>query len=66
MIHPATDNAMNTSRPIPSPSGVVIPGARNFRGVSMKLSPRMRPIQVAGMTIRSGIHRRDMLPRYRR
>lgn len=39
-------SARNTSRPIPRPNGMVIPGARNFSGASMNEMARTMPSQV--------------------
>ncbi|WP_345788954.1 hypothetical protein [Brevibacterium sediminis] len=43
----------NTSRPMPSPSGIVMPGAVNFSGASMSEMPMMSPSQMAGRMIRA-------------
>ncbi|GAA1857903.1 hypothetical protein GCM10009715_01850 [Paeniglutamicibacter psychrophenolicus] len=43
--------AANTSCPIPSPRARVMPGARNFSGVSMKEIPISNPSHKAGARI---------------
>ncbi len=42
-----------TSRPMPNPNGIVMPGAVNFSGASMREMPMMSPSQTAGRMIRA-------------
>lgn len=42
---------MNTRRPMPSPSGMVMPGAVNFNGASISEMPMTSPSHTAGTTI---------------
>lgn len=41
---------MNTRRPMPSPSGMVMPGAVNFSGASISEMPMTSPSHTAGTT----------------
>ncbi|MGO2153806.1 MAG: hypothetical protein ACTH3O_07855 [Brevibacterium aurantiacum] len=45
--------AVKTSRPMPRPSGIVMPGAVNFSGASISEMPMMRPSQMAGSMTRA-------------
>lgn len=45
--------AVKTNRPIPKPKGMVIPGAVNFSGASMKEIPIIIPSHIAGTRIRA-------------
>src|SRR5581483_4545989 len=51
-------NTLNTSRPIPRPRGTVMPGARNFSGVSRKeiavTSPNHVKVVAAASPLMSG------------
>ena len=46
--------APNTSRPMPKPSGRVMPGARNFNHASMKLMAPTKPIHKKTAAIAMG------------
>lgn len=45
--------AVKTSRPMPNPKGIVIPGAWNFKGASMSEMPMINPSHTAGRTTRA-------------
>jgi hypothetical protein len=50
-VSSTTASARNTSRPMPSPSSMVIPGARNFSGVSTNEIASTIPSQTTGTAI---------------